>query len=141
MIWNTHDVFRENGIAHAREYHAEHGGLNVLRKYVCDDGYRLGQWLQSIRVKYKKGGLSAERIDELEKLGIEWECGQNAWEKGYAHAKAYFETHGNLDISAIYVCEDGYKLGQWKRGQIRTIRKGTMNADRLEMLRRVGIKI
>lgn len=139
MIWNTHDVFWENGIAHAREYHAEHGGLNVLRKYVCDDGYRLGQWLQSIRVKYKKGGLSAERIDELEKLGIEWECGQNAWEKGYAHAKAYFEVHGNLAITTIYVCEDGYRLGQWKRGQIRTIRKGTINADRLEMLRSVGI--
>lgn len=139
MIWNTHDVFWENGIAHAKAFYAEHGKLNIPQKYICSDGYHLGHWIIGIRARYKSGNLPNDRIAELEKLGIEWERKQNAWEKGYAHAKAYFEAHGNLDISTIYVCEDGFKLGQWKRGQLKTIKSGTMKADKLEMLRSVGI--
>ena len=141
MIWNKNDVFWENGIAHAKSFYAEHGNLNIPQKYVCSDGYHLGHWIIGIRAKYKAGNLPSDRIAELEMLGIEWERKQNAWEKGYAHAKAYFDTHGHLDISTIYVCEDGYKLGQWKRGQLRTIKSGTIKPDRLEMLRNVGITV
>ena len=141
MIWNKNDVFWENGIAHAKAFYSEHGNLNIPQKYVCSDGYHLGHWIIGIRAKYKAGNLPSDRIAELESLGIEWERKQNAWEKGYAHAKAYFDTHGNMNISTVYVCEDGYKLGQWKRGQLRTIKSGTIKPDRLEMLRNVGITV
>ncbi len=139
MIWNAPDVFWENGISHAREYYAENGKLNIPQKYVCSDGYHLGHWMMSVRARYKAGNLPKDRIAELEKLGIEWDHSQNVWDKGYAHAKVYFDTHGDLDIGTVYVCEDGYKLGQWKRSQLKSIRNGTMKADRLKMLRNIGI--
>ena len=47
-------------------------------------------------------------------------------------------VHGNLDISTIFVCEDGYKLGRWKRCQLTALKRGTMKAEKVEMLRKIG---
>ena len=112
MVWNTRDVSWDNGIDHARAYLAEHGNLKMPKDYVCDDGYNLANWLSTMRARYKKGTLDDEKVKVLESLGMQWAQLQKAWEKGFSHAKAYFDKHGNLDISTIYVCDDGYKLGQ-----------------------------
>ena len=36
-----------------------------------------------------------------------------AWEKGYQAALAYYNEHGNLDVPAMYVTSNGYRLGAW----------------------------
>ncbi len=36
-----------------------------------------------------------------------------SWEMMYAHAKAYYEKHGNLEVPRRYKTEDGYSLGEW----------------------------
>lgn len=141
MIWNLEERYWENGIAHANEYYAKHGNLKIPQKYVCDDGYNLGTWLSTIRKKYKSGKLELKHILQLEAMNIVWDSNQVSWNTGYAHAKEYFETHGNLDINTIYVCEDGYKLGQWKRAQLRQLSGGTVKPDKVEMLRQVGLEI
>lgn len=70
---------------------------------------------------------------------MQWEQLQKAWEKGFSHAKAYFDKHGNLDISTIYVCDDGYKLGQWKRAQLRQLSGGNVKPERVEKLKQIGL--
>ena len=72
-------------------------------------------------------------------MNIVWDSNQKSWNIGYAHAKEYFESHGNLDFNTIYVCDDGYKLGQWKRAQLRQLSGGNVKPERVEKLKQIGL--
>ncbi|MGM9625246.1 MAG: Helicase associated domain protein, partial [Eubacteriales bacterium] len=65
-----------------------------------------------------------------------------SWDIMYGYAKAYFETHGNLNVPKRYKTPDGYSLGTWvttqrkvKSGQI----PGHLSDDRIEKLDAIGM--
>ena len=119
----------------------EYGDLAVPQKYVAPDGYNLGTWLGTVRKNYRNGKLSAERIRQLEGIGVVWDPIQQLWLRGYAHAEKYYQEHGGLKTGKDYVCDDGYRLGQWLVHQRKEYKAGRMKADRIEMLRRVGFEV
>ena len=45
-----------------------------------------------------------------------WEP-EDSWESGYAHAEHYYRQHGDLNIPAGYITEDGYAVGRWIANQ------------------------
>lgn len=139
MVWKKSDAKWGSEFAHAKAYYEMSGNLQIPAHYVCEDGYRLGAWLKSVRISYKKVLLSEEKIKLLESMGIVWNSYDYAWKNGFAHAKTYFEQHGNLNINAVYVCGDGFKFGEWKYRQIQRIACGKMEKDRLELLQQIGI--
>ena len=101
----------------AKAYYEAHGDLNVPKKYVTDDGLTLGMWIQTQR-RVKRGTvggiLTDAQVRRLENIGMIWDDLRGVrWERGFEHAKAYYEEHGDLDVKAQYVCEDGYNLGNW----------------------------
>ncbi len=101
----------------AEAYYEEHGDLNVPKKYVTEDGLTLGVWLVTQR-RVKRGTvggiLTDAQVRRLEDIGMIWDDLRGVrWERGFEHAKAYYEEHGDLDVKAQYVCEDGYNLGNW----------------------------
>ena len=101
----------------AEAYYEEHGDLNVPKKYVTPDGLTLGVWLVTQR-RIKRGTaagvLTEAQAAKLESIGMVWDdMRTRQWERGFEHAKAYFEENKNLDVKAGYVCPDGYKLGGW----------------------------
>lgn len=101
----------------AEVYYEEHGDLNVPKKYVTPDGLTLGVWLVTQR-RIKRGTaagiLTEAQAAKLESIGMVWDdMRTRQWERGFEHAKAYFEENKNLDVKAGYVCPDGYKLGGW----------------------------
>ncbi|MGN0163563.1 MAG: Helicase associated domain protein [Candidatus Ornithomonoglobus sp.] len=101
----------------AKAYFDEHGNLEVPKRYVTDSGLTLGMWLNTQRRVYAgkvPGNLTEAQIDRLNGIGMRWENAVELnWQNAYNHAKEYYETYGNLDVKAKYVCEDGFKLGQW----------------------------
>ncbi|MCM1508409.1 MAG: helicase associated domain-containing protein [Ruminococcus flavefaciens] len=139
MVWDKETLRFETEMSHAKEYFAAFGNLDVPSDYVCEDGYRLGAWLRIVRPEYRKGKLSQRKIQELEKLGIVWDPMETAWENGYLHAKAYYEEHGGRIAPAKYICEDGYKLGQWIQGQKKSLKRGKLSSERMQMLKEIGI--
>lgn len=101
----------------AKAYYEQHGDLNVPKKYITDDGLTLGMWIQTQR-RVKRGTvggiLTDAQVRRLEDIGMVWDDMRGVrWEHGFEHAKAYYEEHGDLDVKAQYVCEDGYRLGSW----------------------------
>lgn len=139
MIWDKEALRFETEMSHAKEYFAAFGNLDIPRDYVCEDGYRLGAWIRTVRAECRKGHLSQRRIQELEKLGIVWNPMEASWKNGYIHAKAYYEEHGGRIASAKYICEDGYKLGQWIQGQKKSLKRGKLDDEKKEMLKAIGI--
>lgn len=68
-----------------------------------------------------------------------WEQ-DDSWERKFQKAREYYEIHGNLDIPATYVTEDGISLGAWYRSVRNQYRDGTLSAERRRKLEDIGIQ-
>ena len=144
MIWDVYDYTWQRNYAAAVEYHRKHGDLNVPKGYVSDDGIRLYLWLQNLRVAYRRNDranrLSDDQVRMLSELGFEWRSQHDvAWDKGCSYAKAYFDTHGNLDVPTSYKTPDGFKLGDWLSNQREKYATGTMKQERIDRLNQLNM--
>lgn len=149
MVWDTEDARWDACYAAAKRYYEENGNLLVPRKYVTEDGIKLGVWVSNLRSKFRKGSadsLTPERVRALDAIGMLWENRHDAqWEKGYRAACAYYKKHGHLDVPRDYVTDDGLKLGAWIRYQrecfhIPAGRQGALSPERKLLLERIGMR-
>ncbi len=131
----------------AKTYYGKYGNLEVPADYTTEDGYPLGEWINTQRRLRKgtaSGCLTAERISRLDAIGMVWTSFQDRlWEKNYSAAKAYYEMHGDLDIKSDHVTEDGVHLGSWI-SSIRTyekagVRQKYLTAERIKQLNDIGM--
>lgn len=66
-----------------------------------------------------------------------------SWEMMYAHARAYYEKHGDLDVPYRYRTEDGYSLGPWLMTQRRVYRgevSGVLTAQQKKKLDAISMR-
>lgn len=61
----------------AKAYYESNGNLKIAKRYVTDEGLKLGIWLVNQRSLYKRnfsqsGSLSPERISLLDNIGMAW---------------------------------------------------------------------
>ena len=116
----------------ARKYWEENGDLNVPKRYMTEEGYSLGPWLETqrrVRNGQDAGVLTPERIRKLDSLGMRWErLNDLSWEKHFAAAKRYREEHGDLAVRFDYLTPDGIALGNWITG-LRSARKSGLRAS------------
>lgn len=72
MIWDV-DAYRwQQTYRAARAYFEAHGDLRPAKRYVTEDGVKLGVWLTYQRDKYAKGILSSDKIEMLNAIGMVW---------------------------------------------------------------------
>ena len=85
----------------------EHGHGNVRPS--MEGHHHLHQWLKVQRYRYalRASGkdkenaayLTLERIEALNKLGIEWTPQETAWEENFEELKEYIKVHGHMRVS------------------------------------------
>ncbi|MGN1367924.1 MAG: Helicase associated domain protein, partial [Aristaeellaceae bacterium] len=127
----------------AVRYREEHGNLLIPQRYVTEDGKCLGRWLVTQRRLHQSGSgsLTGEQALRLEALGMVWDdLRQFTWESCFAHAQAYYQTHGDLQAPQDYVTEDGCRLGQWLsnlRTRYRELRDEDKTGTTLEQIQRL----
>lgn len=110
--WNDAEDRWKAAFAYLMTYQGVNGHCRVPALYVTDDGYRLGQWLTVQRTTKEK--LSKERIELLESVqGWVWNELDEKWQIGISHLREYVEQFGNSNVTTGFVCEDGYRLGNW----------------------------
>lgn len=141
MVWDTNEEAWRHALAAARLYFNENGDLNVSSDFVAYDGFRLGQWLSNRRARRRRGrgNLSAERIAELDELGMVWDVHREEWQLGIAAARSYGEMHGDLRVPANFVTASGFGLGRWivkRRGERA---RGTLVKERIDALDELGV--
>ena len=102
-------------------YYAEHGDLNIPKRYTTPAGLSLGVWLvtqRRVREGQIQGNLTEQQIARLDSIGMYWgNRNDRQWNEGYQEAKRYFDAHGDLNVSADYVSPGGYNLGNWVKRQ------------------------
>ncbi|MER5354616.1 Helicase associated domain protein [Kitasatospora sp. NPDC002551] len=127
------------GYGHAATFYATHGHLRVPTDYLTPDGYRLWRWMQDATKHRRRGWLSPDRIEALDKLGMVWEPHQQAWENAYQAAADYHAANGHLRIPQDYTDSCGFQLGRWINRQRAQQRAGRLSADRAERLGKLGM--
>jgi hypothetical protein len=101
----------------------------------------LGRWVHLQREYYKKGRLSEERIEMLNKLGFEWSVGfvqrqskalEQSWMNRYRELVDFREEQGHCIVPNL--CKDNKSLGRWVQHQREYYKLGMLSEERIEML-------
>ncbi|MFD4723391.1 Helicase associated domain protein [Streptomyces sp. NPDC058423] len=139
-----HEHWRR-GIEAAALYHRLHGDLRVPFTYRVpgsDDqaveaegwpaslaNFPLGQWTADARRLYARGDMDADRITQLEKLGMVWSHFDVAWEEGLAAARGWAEANGHL-LAPLDATHQGHRVGIWLKNARAAARKAQENKKR-----------
>lgn len=122
MVWQVSSDFTwDDSYIKAKNYYLTKGDLLVPQSYIDDDGFTLGIWISSQRIRYKnpKSPLTDKQVDMLNEIGMAWNLKKkHSWDFYYEYALQYYEQHLNLLVPVNYEI-DGVKLGSWIANQRR----------------------
>lgn len=137
FVWEPTDNWEEK-YAEAKAYFDEHGELPLEPKQCKNKSeLLLCQWLRRQLLRRNNGKMPQEQIDRLTAIGMDWlNTVERTWVRGLNHCKEFRAKNGHLDVKVVYVCEDGYRLGEWLHSQ-RTHRK-RLSEDKRQALIELG---
>ncbi|HZH28360.1 MAG TPA: Helicase associated domain protein [Azospirillaceae bacterium] len=99
-------------------------------------GFPLGQWIADARRFYARGDMDADRITQLEKLGMVWSHFDVAWEEGLAAARGWAAEAGHL-LAPLNATYQGYRVGIW----LKNARAAARRAAEIEQRRAQGLPV
>lgn len=141
MQWeNYQDIIFQKHYEGAQHYFQDYGNLDINSDYISNEGIKLGAWITNIRQKHSTGTLSIEHRKKMEEIGMIWDKYSYLWELGYHAAEIYYETHGTIEVSSIYIDTNGYKLGAWLNAQKRQKKEDKLEAYQVERLENLEIQ-
>lgn len=122
---------------------AEHGSLNIPKRYTTPAGLSLGEWLTTqrrVRAGQIPGNLTEQQIARLDSIGMEWGSRNDAaWERGLEEARKFREQFGNLQVPAKYKTKDDYPLGKWINNARKRRNDGKLTEERIRQLDQMGM--
>lgn len=147
--WNkatsSHDRWKLS-YKEAVKYYETNGNLLIPSDYkvTLEDNTpcNLGTWIKNQRISYQSGQLSPEKIELLEKIKMVWSVYRLIWEERFAAAKAYFQSHGNLNVENDYMldCKMGpFNLYDWLKQQRDNYWQQKLSKDQIEVLESIHI--
>ncbi len=140
MVWKPNEEQWLACFAYARDYFQEHGNLSVPMKYVTEDGFQLGKWIQEMRRRKQfTRDLPEDRVRLLESIGMTWESKSvRLWEIGFSEYEQYVTDTGKVAVPISYVADSGYRLGGWADDQREKYRAGKLRLERFQRLDALG---
>ena len=124
-------------------YYAEHGSLNIPKRYTTPAGLSLGEWLTTqrrVRAGQIPGNLTEQQIARLDSIGMEWgNRNDAAWERGLEEARKFREQFGDLQVPAKYKTKDSYPLGKWINNARKRRNDGMLTEERIRQLDQMGM--
>lgn len=96
----------------ARQFAKREGHLRVHQHH-REGGFPLGEWVGKLRVKHRKGRLSAEIVRTLQKLpGWTWNPVADDFERSLTAARVFARREGHCRVPNHHR-EAGVRLGKW----------------------------
>lgn len=128
--------------ASAKQYYKENGNLEVPARYITEEGYALGSWLnnqKAIRKGTIVGKLTENQIQKLDDIGMIWDSLDYFWEQNFKLAREYNLTYGNLDIPTNYKSTGGKHLGNWILRQRQLYKSNSLTDEQIKKLDSLGM--
>lgn len=135
FTWDTHEEKWDHYIAELTRFRFEYGHCDVSSK--DPQRKKLARWLISQRRAKKRNTLAADRVLQLESLGVTWDTRDASWDDHFAALQRFVSTHQHCKVPQSY--RDGsIALGKWVNGQRVAGKRGKIRSDRLARLKAVG---
>ncbi|MFF7174817.1 DEAD/DEAH box helicase [Streptomyces pseudovenezuelae] len=128
------------GYADAVAFQQEHGHLNVPEKHLGASGRRLDAWLATLRRHRRKGWVPQDRIDAMNRIGMEWEPIDARRRQLIGDARCYYQETGNLDLPDDYVTAAGRLLGSQFKALRAGYREGRLPQPLIDALNDMGMR-
>jgi len=115
-------------------YIEQNGDSNVPQKYVTEDGFFLGRWVQTQRLS--SSSIQITRKERLQSLiGWHWSKPGVEWDEMLQELRRYVENNGNSNVPQRFISDRGLRLGRWVHLQRNSQEKiSTSRAEKLETI-------
>jgi superfamily II DNA or RNA helicase len=111
-VWNLQEWQWEVGFSHLKAFVDENGNADVPQRFLTNDRYRLGSWVNKQRLS--KESLSKRQVEKLESInGWKWSLRDQAWNNGFDHLVDYAKSNHDVLVPVDYICPNGFALGRW----------------------------
>ncbi|MBL8829670.1 MAG: Helicase associated domain protein, partial [Planctomycetaceae bacterium] len=115
-------------------YHKRHGNCDIPVRSKAHKA--LATWVVAQRYERRKGNLSAEEIELLDRLGFTWDPYSAEWRGNYLALLEYKAKHGDCYVASN--SEEYPNLGRWVKQQRMQRLRGRLSSDRIALLDRAG---
>ncbi|TRW79285.1 helicase [Mycolicibacterium sp. 018/SC-01/001] len=133
-VWDAYAHRWDRGYGRLVEYVKENGTSQVPFRYVTEDGFQLGAWVNTVRSRKRTGSLSVANSKQMASLpDWSWTPKADRWERAYSLLMAYVEERGDALVPQSYVADE-FSLGAWVAAQRRHNAAGTLASDRQKRL-------
>ena len=141
MIWDIYENEWNKMYDLAKEYYEKNNHLNIPRRYITEDGVKLGSWISSQRTLYKSKKLKKDQIEKLESIKIVWDLVDIGWNRMYELVKEYYEKNGSFEMSPKYTVNN-LNLGYWVNTQKKAYKgfDGIITQDKIKKLDSINFK-
>jgi hypothetical protein len=110
------DAMWEKGYKYLVEYVNRENSCLISSKFVTEEGYKLGSWVQFQRSSREK--LTLSKKCKLESLnGWVWDALAEKWEIGFRYFQEFSRSEEHCNIPKKLLSADGYRVGQWAADQ------------------------
>lgn len=143
MRFNKKRLSWEETYELAKKYFEENHNLDIPERFETNDGYALGQWIQTQR---REVSLESEKGQLLLQIGMNFgNQFDDKWNVMFEYAKLYYQENGNLEIPVSFKTNDGIhsskngkiNLGQWIANQRKTV---DPKSERGQLLIEIGMR-
>ena len=100
-------------IEHIKQYIKNNNQMPIPYQYICEDGFRLGALLKSLKIRNKRNTLNNDIKKELLEIGVDLNLFpyKNRWTKMFNLSKDYIQLYQKpITRSTQY---KGFKIGAW----------------------------
>lgn len=126
-------------ITHLEGYDKKNDNINIPSKYICDDGYPLGQNIISVRGGNMVNYNNSRKEELLNKFpDWIWDIKADKYRIFYNELSKYKDENGHCNVPQDYITLDGYKLGNI----LNKVRQGQYikyNPSRKDELTKLGV--
>ena len=124
FVWNLEEQWWSERFDELTNYKSVNGDCNVPAKQSS-----LGTWVDNQRQSFKKGKLSQERADLLDRIGFSWEPIDEAWKARFDELVDFKNDNGDCNVP-----RSQGPLGTWVDKQRVKYKSGKLSQERVDLL-------
>ncbi len=109
FTWDPYSAEWRGNYLSLQAFRQKHGHCDVVSN--SKEFPKLGRWVKMQRAQRKRGRLSLDRIELLNRLGFDWQARISTWEARFAELIEYQNQVGHTRVPVKW--KDNPELGQW----------------------------